>query len=605
MSESALYLQAAEHLRRNPGQWAAYNSVGHCVVLAGPGSGKTKTLTIKMARILAEDVDEPRGVACITYNNECARELEIRLDSLGVQRRNRVFIGTVHSFALTQIILPYARTAEINIAPDFRVATQSAQRAALQVAYDRVIARGEDPHRSWRLTMDRYRRSNLDRESVRWRADAETAELIEAYEGELRRQGLIDFDDMPLLALRALRQHSWLQRAILAKYPVLVVDEYQDLGTALHRMVMGLCFTTGVRLFAVGDVDQSIYGFTGANPALLQRLAARSDVKSVTLRLNYRSGVRIVTASQYALGEERGYEVPDDAGEGTVYFHPRLGDFHRQADHLFAEIMPAALERTGVRYGEIAILYQAAWIGDAVANAARVHGYEIIRADTNALYPRGSTVMRWLEQCAAWCSGGWRTGTPRFGTLSSDARRLFAESLTAPEHRVAFDRQLISGLWNFRQPARKVHYWLNRMRAMFLDEYFGRCRSLDEELAILRAFVQRTQAGGDAEDMTVAQFAGFGDGADRINLSTLHSAKGREFGVVMLFGMDDGRVPRNGAGAAERRESRRSFYVGFTRAKQELHIMYSQNNPSPFVMEVQERLREADQWVPLGSGPEY
>jgi DNA helicase-2/ATP-dependent DNA helicase PcrA len=111
VSEPTLYLRAAEDLRRNAGQWAAYNSTGHCVVLAGPGSGKTKTLTIKMARILAEDVDEPRGVACITYNNECARELESRLEALGVQRRNRAFIGTVHSFALTQIILPYARTA--------------------------------------------------------------------------------------------------------------------------------------------------------------------------------------------------------------------------------------------------------------------------------------------------------------------------------------------------------------------------------------------------------------------------------------------------------------------------------------------------------------
>ena len=79
MSEPALYLHAAESLRRNPGQWAAYNSTGHCVVLAGPGSGKTKTLTIKMSPILAEDVQEPRGVACITYNNECARELAIRL----------------------------------------------------------------------------------------------------------------------------------------------------------------------------------------------------------------------------------------------------------------------------------------------------------------------------------------------------------------------------------------------------------------------------------------------------------------------------------------------------------------------------------------------
>jgi DNA helicase-2/ATP-dependent DNA helicase PcrA len=443
--------------------------------------------------------------------------------------------------------------------------------------------------------MDRYRRSNLDRESVRWRSNAETAALVDPYEAELRRQRLIDFDDMPLLALRALRQHSWLQRAILAKYPVLVVDEYQDLGTALHGMVMGLCFTTGVRLFAVGDVDQSIYGFTGANPSLLQRLAARPDVESVTLRLNYRSGLRIVTASEYALGEERGYEVPDDAGESTVYFHPRPGDFQQQAYHLFAAVVPNALKRTGVRYGEIAILYQAAWIGDAVANAAREHGYEIIRADMNSLYPRGGTVMRWLERCAAWCSGGWCTGTPRFGMLSADGRRLFAESLTVSEHRTAFERKLIAGLWNLRQPTQKVHDWLNGMRALVLDEYFGRCRSLDEELTILEAFIQRTQAGGEVEDMTLAQFAGFGDGADRINLSTLHSAKGREFGVVVLFGMDDGQVPRKGAGAAERRESRRSFYVGFTRAKQELHIMYSQNNPSPFVMEVQERLREADQ----------
>src|SRR5262249_32023240 len=297
---------------------------------------------------------EPRGVACITYNNECARELAVRLDALGVQRRNRVFIGTVHSFALTQIILPYARTAQIDIPADFRVATQAAQRTALEVAYDRVISRGEDPQ-SWRLTMDRYRRSNLDRESERWNEDAETAHLIEAYEAELRRQRLIDFDDMPLLAVRALRQHPWLQRAILAKYPVLVVDEYQDLGTALHRIVMGLCFTTGVRLFAVGDIDQSIYGFTGANPMLLQRLAARPDVEAVPLRLNYRCGARIVTASQYALGEERDYGVPDGAADGTVYFHPRPGSFPHQADHLFGEVLPDALERTGVRYGDIAI----------------------------------------------------------------------------------------------------------------------------------------------------------------------------------------------------------------------------------------------------------
>src|SRR5262245_32305423 len=94
------YKRAAEDLRDNPGQWKAYESSGNCVMLAGPGSGKTKTLTIKMARMLAEDVRSPSGIACITYSTECARELQRRLAHLGVEEGPNVFIGTVHSFCL-------------------------------------------------------------------------------------------------------------------------------------------------------------------------------------------------------------------------------------------------------------------------------------------------------------------------------------------------------------------------------------------------------------------------------------------------------------------------------------------------------------------------
>jgi DNA helicase-2/ATP-dependent DNA helicase PcrA len=231
VSDRKLYRRAAEDLRRNPGQWAAYNSSGHCVVLAGPGSGKTKTLTIKLARLLSEDVEAPRGVACITYNNECARELEQRLDALGVEAGGRVFIGTVHSYSLTQIVMPYAKSAGMGLPDGFRVATQNEQRGALERAFMRTIGGPENPQ-SWSFRMGRYRRSILNRNSEQWRTeDPQLARLVEAYEEELRARGLIDFDDMPLLAVRALREHEWLHRAILAKYPVLIVDEYQDLVT--------------------------------------------------------------------------------------------------------------------------------------------------------------------------------------------------------------------------------------------------------------------------------------------------------------------------------------------------------------------------------------
>jgi len=99
MSRDRALRQALAELQANPEQSAAVVETGHCIVLAGPGSGKTKTLTTAMARVLAQDVVEPRGVACITYNNECAIELETRLARLGITPGERAFIGTVHGFA--------------------------------------------------------------------------------------------------------------------------------------------------------------------------------------------------------------------------------------------------------------------------------------------------------------------------------------------------------------------------------------------------------------------------------------------------------------------------------------------------------------------------
>src|ERR1035441_3919501 len=103
------YVEAAEELRPNKEQWEAYESKGNCVVLAGPGSGKTRVITIKIARFLDEHVRRPQRLGCITSSNACVSELFARLRKLGVADDERLLISTVHSFCLTELVLPFAK----------------------------------------------------------------------------------------------------------------------------------------------------------------------------------------------------------------------------------------------------------------------------------------------------------------------------------------------------------------------------------------------------------------------------------------------------------------------------------------------------------------
>jgi superfamily I DNA/RNA helicase len=104
-----------------------------------------------------------------------------------------------------------------------------------------------------------------------------------------------------------LESYEWVRRAVVARFLILAVDEYQDLRVPLHRMVINLCFGAGSLLFAVGDADQSIYGFTGARPELLRQLSERDGVTAVTLPFNYRSAPEIVAAGEAVIGEPGRY----------------------------------------------------------------------------------------------------------------------------------------------------------------------------------------------------------------------------------------------------------------------------------------------------------
>jgi DNA helicase-2/ATP-dependent DNA helicase PcrA len=592
VSNQQALAKALAELDRNPEQSIAVRERGHCVVLAGPGSGKTKTLTTAMARALVEDVIDPRGVACITYNNECAIELETRLAHLGIHTSERSFIGTVHSFALTQVIMPYARCIPGLLPAEFRVADTAERRGAVETAYRAVF--GDDqfnPHERWRFAEEKRRR-DIDRTLPAWRDyNPELASFIEAYETDLRRRGLIDFDDMPLIAFRMIQSQHWIREALRARFPILFVDEYQDLGHALHELVLLLCFEGGMRLFAVGDADQSIYGFTGANPELLQSLLLRPGVREVRLRFNYRSGAKIIRASLGALGEERDYRGREDAPEGDLAFWTVEGGHDLQASAIAASILPKMLVRHP--HEEVGILYRAAWLGDKIALALDKKAIPYVRTDGNALIKRSSRFARFIESCAAWVAGGWREANPPYARLLGQALAMVFGGRASDVEEGAVSRQLISFLHSSVGARESTHAWLQRFSRELLTPWRRVSRNPQQEWEVLDELLVKTDPAQD-KDMPLNIFAGRIEGSGRVSLSTLHSAKGREFDAVILYGMNATDIPsnRDRQSPGGLREARRLFYVGATRPRKELAIVYQKGNHSPWVAELSRRSKD-------------
>ncbi|MEZ4294471.1 MAG: ATP-dependent helicase [Polyangiaceae bacterium] len=581
-------------IARNPEQTRAVKEKGHCIVLAGPGSGKTKTLTTAMARTLIEDVPAPRGIACITYNNECALELEERLARLGVEPNDRVFIGTVHSFALSQVISPYARCALPELSSSFRIATAEECRQAVVAAHRAAIDDGGDPHDRWRFA-EHKRRREVDRTSPHWRGrNVELAIFIEAYEQELRQKGLIDFDDMPLIAFRMVQANPWIRNAVRARFPSIFVDEYQDLGYALHELILQLCFEAGVRLFAVGDPDQSIYAFAGANPGLLTSLTSRPGVRTIGLRFNYRCGTRIISASIGALGEDRDYAAPDGAGDGLVLFGAVDGELSAQAEHIASKVVPALTSRN-IPLQEIAVLYRTAAHGDLVASAALAAGLPVVRADHRALVRRNSRLSRFIEACARWVVGGWKHAEPPFRRLSDDACALVFGPGASVEERQALQLELIAFLKESIAARHSTNSWLKELQARLVEPWRSLARTITEDWDVVSQMIARTDPNSDDGDMELSHFAGRIEGSGRLNLSTLHSAKGREFEAVVLFAMNRDVIPsrRDLKGPDGAREARRLFYVGVTRARRELHIVFQKGQHSPWVKALYDRIKPA------------
>ncbi|MBU8541883.1 ATP-dependent helicase [Falsiroseomonas tokyonensis] len=568
---SAAYLRHVGDLEGNAGQQAAYNSCGHCVVLAGPGSGKTKTLVLKLARMLAEDVRAPRGVACITYSQECARELGRRLEALGLRDAPNLFIGTVHGFCLRHLLMPYARFAGIEVPDPITVATTR----QIETTFTRVAENLLGINQPYRLHhMGKYRRVHLDRDLPDWMADPDLARITIGYERALRDAGLVDFDDLVIQGNRLVNDNDWVLPVIAARWPILAVDEYQDLGLPLHRIIHRLAFDGGVRLFAVGDADQSVYGFTGADGGLLLELGQRDDVECVRLQLNYRSAGQIIRASELALGEARGYRPHDPARQAVVAFVERPGGLKDQAAHVVDNLIPEALaEKPGRTLGDIAILYRAAPVGDLFADALAAAGFDYIRVDNAAPYKKVG-LTSWIEDCAAWCSGGWRRGRPQLTGLIQRWTGFRSGRVSEIEERRAA-RVVTEFLFRHRGDDTPAAPFVAAIRAELVDPLSAAEPSLADQREQVRRMGVAFAPEGRLVDLDLSSLGGRDGSPQHVNMLTLHSAKGCEYDVVFMVGMDMGAMPWAKESEAELSESRRLFYVGLTRARDAVHMLYS------------------------------
>jgi len=380
------------------------------------------------------------------------------------------------------------------------------------------------------------------------------------------------------------------------------VDEYQDLGLPLHRIVLSLCFGAGVRLFAVGDPDQSIYGFAGADPALLTQLSETEGIERVQLRFNYRCGQTIIDASEVALGEKRGYTAKGGSA-GTINFYKCSDGPEQQAALICNKLIPLALERHSAKnLGSIAVLYPDRHDGNFIEDAVRNAGMQFIRNDRGAAYTK-TPLIRWLENCAAWCAGGWETGSPRLSTLIR-TWQAFNPTTRADTDRHALKLALVGFLFSHRAPKHRAGDWLAEARQELLADTCRREPTLRDEAASVEGLLRVFGPEGKLTELTVAAFGGQGGSPNHLNLITLHSAKGLEFDVVVMLGMDQGKVPSWSARSIEsKREQRRLFYVGLTRARHEVHMTFSgfttnrsgmrfDNGPSEFLIEVARKLKE-------------
>ncbi|MBB3846278.1 DNA helicase-2/ATP-dependent DNA helicase PcrA [Xanthomonas arboricola] len=638
-----------DHL--NPAQREAVSAPpGHYLVLAGAGSGKTRVLIHRIAWLNEVQGVPNHGIFAVTFTNKAAGEMRHRTD---LQLRNGsrgMWIGTFHGLAHRLLRLHWQ---DARLPEGFQVMDSDDQlRLVKRVVQALELDEGKYPPKqmSWWINeqKDEGRRPqhiqpepNDDWTEVR-------RQVYAAYQERCDRSGLLDFAELLLRAHELLRDTPALLAHYRARFREILVDEFQDTNAIQYAFVRVLAGETG-HVFVVGDDDQAIYGWRGAKVENVQRfLKDFPGAQTVRLEQNYRSSANILGAANAVIAhnpDRIGKQLWTDSGDGDPI---DLYAAYNEVDEARYVVERARQwVRDGGSYGEVAVLYRSnaqsraleealiseqlpyrvyggmrfferAEIKDALAylrlltNRSDDAAFErAVNTPTRGIGDRTLDEVRRLARANALSLWEAAMLSTQENTLAARARNALATflSLVGQLHAETGDMELAERIDHVLMRSGLREHWAKESRSGLDSE--SRTENLDELVSVASRFIRPDDE--DSQGMTelvaflayASLEAGEGQaqaGEEGVQLMTLHSAKGLEFPIVFLVGLEDGLFPsaRSLEESGRLEEERRLAYVGITRARQKLVLCYAEsrrihgqdnyNVPSRFLREIPREL---------------
>ena len=543
-------------------QGRAYFTKSHTAVIAGPGSGKTSILTLKTLKLLENDIAEPQGIGCITYSREAAREIRDRLQLLGYKTHGNSFFGTVHAFCIAEVLVPFSKLYNHFAIPmPIRIASTNDRNRVFE---ETLKALRFERREVSMIEMNRERKISIVGQSKINVPSYDIAlQVALKYEELLHNEKLIDFDDIVNYSTILIQREKFVKNCLEAKFPWLLIDEYQDLGKPLHEIVLSLLISTNIKIFAVGDPDQSIYGFQGAIPAYLEELASLDKIEGIVLEQNYRSNQDIVDASEIVLEQNRGYIASTRKEERAVFqFYVCEEEMEDQYSLLIDTLIPQFLSK-GIIYDEMAVLMGTNYEVSCLAEHLRINSIPFYISRHN--FER-TDLIQWLENCAKWTIEEVRFS---FDDLFNDWWKFLQNNDVNHKESIIEERiKLFSLLRDSNENKEDFKSWLILvLNGLSIKRILKNNPLLPDELENVKQLIKTVEK--NADHFNLKSFAELGRPKEQITIATRHSSKGLEFEVVIMLGMEEDRFPSYYAkmNPEELIESSRLCFVCISRAK--------------------------------------